>query len=157
MSMLKNVALVLVLCAAALPAPAKETFPASQGLDGKALLDPTTYREMALRQRLWDLQDQRRRVEGDFLSAAIGLQSAIGGSQVRANKLGFRDEKNVRDEMMKRDAASLSSYLGAAIDRPFSNEQWELKNGVIARTQMESIDVQIKALTDEIAAIKGSR
>lgn len=167
MSTLKSIALLIAMSAAALPAVGQEPYPAFQGPDGRLVLDTKTFRAMTISQRLWSLQDQRRRIEVDLMDAASTIHEFIATSprtRLRAKTLGISDPSTVRESVMKANSATLRGML----DRVLKEAQTFLPDigpiyidpinkALAARTQMETIDDQIKQLKSELAAIEGSR
>lgn len=167
MSTLKSIALLIAMSAAALPAVGQETYPVFQGPDGRAVLDSKTFRAMTISQRLWSLQDQRRRVEVDLMDAASAIHELIATSsrtRLRAKTLGISDPSTVRASVMKANSATLRGMLDTVLKEsqkvfpdigPIYADP--LNKALTARTQMETIDDQIKQLKSELAAVEGSR
>lgn len=167
MSLMKKLSLLVVMFAAVLPAGAQEAFPGFQGPDGRVVLDTKTYRAMTLNQRLWSLQDQRRRHEAALMDEASTIHTYVATSLrtgARAKALGISDPANVRAEVMAADSAGLRRMLDTVLKEsrsvfgdigPIYVEP--LNKALVARTQMEEIDRQIKQVRSELAALEGSR
>ena len=149
---------------------AEEYLPAFRDSEGRVLIDTEVYRIMTLNQRLWSLQDQRRRHEADLLDAAAGLQSLISGSGLgakRARMLGISDPGSVRSIVNTADSGTLRRLLDSVHryveDTTFkslslaSNYAGPLKKSLIARTQMETIDAEMKRLKADLSVVEGGR
>ncbi len=160
MFMLKRFALLVAMSGVAFTASAQEFVPAAKGPDGRTMmLDSKTFRVMALNQRLWSLQDQKRKQEADLMNAALDTHSYIMRSSAEkyAKWLGISDPQLVREKIVEANSAILRIMHDAATRNLPSHYVESLSKALIARDQMDAIDVQIKELKSQLAAVEGKR
>lgn len=159
----RRLALLAVLCAPALPAAAQVTLPGVQGRDGVMMVDINTYRATALNQRLWALQDQRRRLEADLSDSGTKIQTLVGESlrkTTRLKALGIASIDKVATEIQTMEAKRLRAAFDLASREraAFAPElPWRyiepLQKALKARVQIDAVDVEIGEAKSKLSAL----
>ncbi len=155
---LKHFVLIVAMSGAALTVSAQEFVPAVKVPNGQTMLDSKTFRVMALNQRLWSLQDQKRKQEADLMNAALDVHSYVARSsspEKHAKWIGISDSKLVREKVIEANIAILRIMHDAAARILASHYVEALSRALIARTQIDAVDVQIKELKSDLAAVEG--
>lgn len=156
----RRLVMLAVVFAAALPAAAQEFFPGFKAPDGAVVVDMKTYRAMALTQRLWVLQDSRRRLEADLAVEATAIQTLAAAALLSGRTLkafGVERVDELGPAVQAMSATGLKAKLDAAASISFelpARYIGPLKRAVAARGQMDAIDSQIKQVNAQIAALE---
>lgn len=159
LTMSRRIALLTVLCAAAMPAAAQNSLSVSIVPDGDMKIDMRAYREIVIRQRLWSLEDQRRIFATNLATAADLIQSLVGRKDTRDRLLvlGIDSFNVVAKQIPTIELSRLQDALNLVESErdhycPLFTVDFKapLQEAMAARRQIQAIDAQIDELKKEL-------